>query len=67
MNIIDSMFNGMPASEFYRAQVFPELFPHQPQMVLDNWPLEDLEMYVGGKFTAGYYDNYEQRYLLGVN
>lgn len=54
-NLIDPMFNGMPGSEMYRAQLFPELFPHQPEMRLENWPLEDLEMYVGGPFTRGYF------------
>lgn len=66
-NIMDALFNGMPGSEFYRAQLFPELFPHQPQMRLENWSLEDLEMYVGGKFTEGYFDNYNTRHLLGAN
>lgn len=54
-NLLDSTFNGMPASEMYRAQLFPELFPHQPQMLLDNWSIEDLEMYVGGAYTVGYF------------
>jgi len=53
-NLIDALFNGMPGSEMYRAQIFPELFPDQPEMRLDNWPLEDLEMYVGGQYTEGY-------------
>ena len=55
-NLLDSLFNGMPGSEMYRAQIFPELFPHQRDMQLVNWPLDDLEMYVGGKFTPGYFD-----------
>jgi hypothetical protein len=45
VNIMDSVFNGMPRSEFYRAQVFPELFPHEPEMLIDNWPEQDREMY----------------------
>ena len=53
-NLLDSTFNGMPASEFYRAQVFPELFPHEKTMMLENWSQDDLEMYVGGVFTPGY-------------
>ena len=53
-NLIDPMFNGMPASEMYRAQLFPELFPNQPPMRLENWSLDDLEMYVGGRYTSGY-------------
>jgi len=53
-NLLDSLFNGMAASEMYRSQIFPELFPNQPEMRLVNWPLDDLEMYVGGVFTPGY-------------
>ena len=63
-NLLDSTFNGMAASEFYRAQVFPELFPHERQMRLENWSFEDLEMYVGGVFTEGYYSNYKQRWVI---
>jgi len=51
-NIIDAWWNGMP--ELYRAQVFPELWPHEKEMLIENWSLEDLEMYVGGVFTPGY-------------
>lgn len=47
MNIMDKVFNGMPASEMYRAQVFPELFPHQKQMLIHNWSHEDRVMYCG--------------------
>ena len=47
MNIVDSMFNGMGASEMYRAQVFPELFPNQKRMLVENWSEQDLEMYCG--------------------
>jgi hypothetical protein len=53
-NLLDATFNGMGGSELYRAQIFPELFPHEPEMLLDNWSIDDLEMYVGGKFTPGY-------------
>lgn len=48
MNIMDSVFNGMGGSELYRAQVFPELFPHIPPMLLHNWSVDDIEMYVAG-------------------
>jgi len=51
---MDSTFNGMGGSEFYRAQVFPELFPHEKPMALENWSQDDLEMYCGGVFTPGY-------------
>lgn len=47
INIMDSAFNGMPRSEFYRAQVFPELFPHEPEMLVDQWPLQDQDMFCG--------------------
>ncbi|WKW87266.1 hypothetical protein SEA_CHARGERPOWER_51 [Mycobacterium phage Chargerpower] len=53
-NLLDPTFNGMPGSEMYRAEVFPELFPHQKRMLIENWPQEDLEMSVGGIFTPGY-------------
>ena len=53
-NLLDPIFNGMPRSEMYRSHVFPELFPHEPKMQIHNWPLDDLEMYVGGEFTPGY-------------
>lgn len=53
-NLLDPTFNGMPGSEMYRAEVFPELFPHQKPMRLENWSQDDLEMYVGGRFTPGY-------------
>lgn len=52
LNIMDSQFNGMGRSELYRAQVFPELFPHEPRMLLGNWPIEDLEMFCGGQWAA---------------
>lgn len=48
MNIMDALFNGMAGSEFYRAQVFPELFPHEKQMLIQNWSALDIEMYVKG-------------------
>lgn len=53
-NILDATFNGMPGSEMYRAQLFPELWPHQKEMLIENWCQDDLEMYVGGVFTPGY-------------
>ncbi|ACE79978.1 hypothetical protein Pukovnik_52 [Mycobacterium phage Pukovnik] len=59
MNIMDADFNG-PGSEMYRAELFPELFPHQKRMMLENWPQEDLEMYVGGIFTPGYAERKSQ-------
>lgn len=47
INIMDSIFNGMGGSEFYRAQVFPDLFPHQKPMLIHHWSLEERVMYCG--------------------
>lgn len=47
-NLLDSTFNGMGRSEMYRAQVFPELFPHEKPMMIDNWSQQDRDMYVTG-------------------
>jgi hypothetical protein len=44
MNILDALFNGMGGSEMYR-----ELFPHQPPMLIHNWSVTDREMYCGGR------------------
>ncbi|MGW1739990.1 hypothetical protein ACWCPQ_14390 [Nocardia sp. NPDC001965] len=46
-NIMDSTFNGMGASEYYRSLVFPELFPGQPKPRLEHWSDEDKEAYCG--------------------
>jgi hypothetical protein len=46
-NIMDGLFNGMSSSEFYRSQVFPELFPHEKPMLINNWSQDDREMYCG--------------------
>lgn len=54
LNIIDTIFNGMPGSEFYRSQAFPEVFPHEKRMMIENWPEQDREMYAGGIYTKGY-------------
>lgn len=51
-NLFDAAFNGLP--EVYRAEVTPELYPHQPPMRIGNWSQDDREMYVGGLFTVGY-------------
>jgi hypothetical protein len=47
VNIMDAAFNGIPHSEFYRAQVFPELFPNEPRMLVENWQRQDREMFCG--------------------
>jgi hypothetical protein len=44
---MDSQFNGMGRSELYRAQVFPELFPHEKPMLIEQWSVEEREMYCG--------------------
>lgn len=51
-NIFDATFNGLP--ELYRAELTPDLYPHQKPMRLENWAQDDLEMYIGGVFTPGY-------------
>lgn len=53
-NLFDTSFNGMPRSEMYRAQVTPDLFPHESRMLVENWPAEDQEAYCGGEYTKGY-------------
>ncbi|ARQ94622.1 hypothetical protein C731_2956 [Mycolicibacterium hassiacum DSM 44199] len=52
-NLLDPTFNGMPGSELYRGEIFPELFPGK-RMMLENWTQDDLGQYVGGIFTPGY-------------
>lgn len=57
MNLFDGQFNGMPHSEMYRAEVFPELFPHEKRMRIENWSQQDREMFLrrrvhqGGRMT----------------
>jgi hypothetical protein len=45
--IFDPTFNGMARSEFYRAQAFPELFPREQRMLIENWSQQDREMFCG--------------------
>jgi Phage gene product 52 len=47
MNVIDPEFNG-PGSEGYRAEVFPELWPHAPRQKVEQWPEEDRLAWCGG-------------------
>lgn len=49
--IFDATFNGMPRSEMYRAQVTPELFPHEKPMLIHQWDKQDQEMYCGGEYV----------------
>ena len=53
LNIIDPVFNGMGRSEMYRALIFPNIFPHEKPMLIENWSKQDREMYCGGIFTKG--------------
>lgn len=46
-NIFDAKFNGMPRSELYRAQLTPDLFPHERPMMIQNWSKEEREAYCG--------------------
>jgi len=48
---MDGAYNGMPGSELYRGEVFPELFPHQKRMLINNWSAQDREMFCGGEYT----------------
>lgn len=41
-------------TDMYRAQVFPELYPNEKPMLVENWHPEDREMYLGGEYTTGY-------------
>lgn len=52
-HLFDSWFNGAARSELYRSQVVPELFPHEKPMLINNWPSDDLEMFVGGEYAKG--------------
>lgn len=51
-SIFDSSFNGMPRSEMYRALIFPDLFPHESEMLIDQWSQQDREEYCGGKHAT---------------
>lgn len=53
-SVFDAAFNGMPRSEMYRAQSFPELFPHEKPMLIENWDPQDRAIYCGGIYTRGY-------------
>jgi hypothetical protein len=50
MNLFDITIDR---GEMYRAAVFPEMFPEERPMRVDNWPAEDREAYCGGEFTRG--------------
>lgn len=52
INLLDGTFNGMGGSEFYRGQVFPDLFPEAKPMLIENWPAQDREMYCGMQYVS---------------
>ncbi|QHB38081.1 sigma-K factor [Mycobacterium phage Noelle] len=54
LDIFDGMFNGDDGMAMYRAQVFPELYPDEKPMLIENWSAEDRELYCGGEYTPGY-------------
>jgi hypothetical protein len=45
VNIFDHEFNGMGASEFYRALILPDLFHGHKPWPVHTWPAEDQEDY----------------------
>ncbi|ASZ75487.1 sigma-K factor [Mycobacterium phage Kimona] len=53
LSVIDGGLLGDRAS-MYQAAVFPDVFPDEPQMLVDNWSDEDRAMYCGGEYTPGY-------------
>lgn len=53
-SVFDPSFNGSPRSEMYRALSFPDLFPHERPMLIENWPAADREAYCGGVYTRQY-------------
>lgn len=46
-SVFSSAFSSAPHADMYRAWVFPDLYPDEPQPRLNNWPDEDLWMYCG--------------------
>ncbi|AIK69005.1 hypothetical protein AVT20_gp44 [Mycobacterium phage Tiffany] len=56
-SIFDAKFNGMGGSEMYRAQIVPDLFPHEKPMLIDNWPEEDRLLFCGGEAAKEFYRN----------
>lgn len=52
-SIFDTTFNGMGGSEYYRAQVVPELYPQHetlPEPRFENWDEAELKIYCGGEY-----------------
>jgi hypothetical protein len=46
-NIFDPLFSGLARASMYRSWVFADLFPDEPQPVLNNWTAEDLQAFCG--------------------
>ena len=40
-------------TDMYRAAVFPELYPDEKPMLVENWHEEDRAAYCGGEYTEG--------------
>ncbi|AGK87526.1 sigma-K factor [Mycobacterium phage HINdeR] len=53
LSVLDGGMLG-DRSELYQAEVFPDLFPNEKPMLIENWSQEDREMYCGGDWTPGY-------------
>ena len=49
-NIMDELFNGLAHSQMYRACLVPDVFKHEPPMLLQNWSVDDLVMFCGGEY-----------------
>ncbi|AEK07325.1 hypothetical protein PBI_MYXUS_53 [Mycobacterium phage Myxus] len=54
-NLLDPTFNGMPGSEMYRSEVFPDLWPNEKPMLLENWSPEERGMFIGGEEAKAFY------------
>jgi hypothetical protein len=45
LDIFDGLLSGMPRLNMYRAQVYPELYPCERPMLLDNWPEPEQDVF----------------------
>lgn len=48
------MDGGLERAEMYRAAVFPDLYPNEKPMLIEQWSADDRAMYCGGVYTPGY-------------
>ncbi|AUV62008.1 sigma-K factor [Mycobacterium phage SWU2] len=53
LSVLDGGMLG-DRSEMYQAEVFPDLYPNEKPMLIENWSQEDRELYCGGEWTPGY-------------